>query len=159
MDLLDKYLLNILCGRLWRDFGWRVTEAQRRPGSQEHGLQDRSQMFYREAHLILKYRLTYLTFMHSLVPLCPPSWKTEYKYGTTGRRLGFSGDSEGKKSACNAGDLSSIPGSGRYPGERNANYKSRTIEKRWNSLGEMSVMYFILRRKIRSIFDQMSPEI
>ena len=28
-------------------------------------------------------------------------------------------DSDGKKSACNAGDLSSIPGSGKYPGEGN----------------------------------------
>ena len=29
--------------------------------------------------------------------------------------------SEGKESACNAGDPGSIPGSGRYPGERNGN--------------------------------------
>ena len=29
------------------------------------------------------------------------------------------GGSEGKESACNAGDLCSIPGSGRSPGERN----------------------------------------
>ena len=32
---------------------------------------------------------------------------------------GFPGASEGKESACNAGDLSSIPGSGRFPGEEN----------------------------------------
>ena len=31
--------------------------------------------------------------------------------------LGFSGGSAGKESACNAGDLGSIPGSGRFPGE------------------------------------------
>ena len=30
---------------------------------------------------------------------------------------GFSGDSDGKESARNVGDLSSIPGSGRSPGE------------------------------------------
>ena len=30
---------------------------------------------------------------------------------------GFIGISEGKKSACNAGDLGLIPGSGRSPGE------------------------------------------
>ena len=30
---------------------------------------------------------------------------------------GFSGGSAGKESACNAGNLSSIPGSGRSPGE------------------------------------------
>ena len=31
----------------------------------------------------------------------------------------FPGDSNGKESACNAGDLGSIPGSGRSPGEGN----------------------------------------
>ena len=35
--------------------------------------------------------------------------------------LGFSGGSKGKESTCNAGDLSLIPGSGRYPGEENGN--------------------------------------
>ena len=34
---------------------------------------------------------------------------------------GFPGGSDGKASACNAGDLGSIPGSGRSPGERNGN--------------------------------------
>ena len=33
----------------------------------------------------------------------------------------ISGGSEGKASACNAGDLVSIPGSGRSPGEGNSN--------------------------------------
>jgi len=33
--------------------------------------------------------------------------------------MGFPGDSNGKESACNAGDLSSIPRLGRAPGERN----------------------------------------
>ena len=32
---------------------------------------------------------------------------------------GFPGDSVGKESACNAGELGSIPGSGRCPGEGN----------------------------------------
>ena len=31
--------------------------------------------------------------------------------------LGFPGGSDGKESACNAGDLDSIPGLGRSPGE------------------------------------------
>ena len=35
--------------------------------------------------------------------------------------LGFPGDSDGKASACNAGDLGSIPGLGRSPGEGNGN--------------------------------------
>ena len=34
-------------------------------------------------------------------------------------RKGFPRSSIGKESACNAGDLGSIPGSGRYPGEGN----------------------------------------
>ena len=33
----------------------------------------------------------------------------------------FPGGSDGKASACNAGDLGSIPGQGRSPGERNSN--------------------------------------
>ena len=35
--------------------------------------------------------------------------------------LGFPGGSDGKASAYNAGDLGSIPGSGRSPGEENGN--------------------------------------
>ena len=35
--------------------------------------------------------------------------------------LGFPGGSEVKASACNAGDLGSVPGSGRSPGEGNGN--------------------------------------
>ena len=35
--------------------------------------------------------------------------------------MGFPGGSEVKVSACNAGDLGSIPGSGRSPGEGNGN--------------------------------------
>ena len=33
--------------------------------------------------------------------------------------MGFPGGLDGKESACNAGDLGSIPGSGRSPGEGN----------------------------------------
>ena len=35
--------------------------------------------------------------------------------------MGCSGGSDGKASACNAGDLGSIPGLGRSPGEGNGN--------------------------------------
>ena len=34
--------------------------------------------------------------------------------------LSFPGGSAGKESACSAGDLGSIPGLGRYPGEGNS---------------------------------------
>ena len=40
---------------------------------------------------------------------------------STSQTLGSSGGSDGKESACNAGDLSSIPGLGRSPGEGNGN--------------------------------------
>ena len=36
-------------------------------------------------------------------------------------KIGFPPGSDGKESACNAGDLCSIPGSGRSPGEGNGN--------------------------------------
>ena len=42
-------------------------------------------------------------------------------YGLCGSRSGFPGGSEGKASACSAGDLGSIPGLGRSPGEGNGN--------------------------------------
>ena len=35
--------------------------------------------------------------------------------------LGFPGSTGSKESACNAGDLGLIPGSGRFPGEGNGN--------------------------------------
>ena len=38
-----------------------------------------------------------------------------------GRQKGFPGGSDGKVSACNAGDPGLIPGSGRAPGEGNGN--------------------------------------
>ena len=37
------------------------------------------------------------------------------------KNSGFPGGSDGKESACNAEDLGSIPGSGRFPGEGNGN--------------------------------------
>ena len=36
-------------------------------------------------------------------------------------KLGFPGDSDGKESACNVGDLGLIPGLGRSPGEGTGN--------------------------------------
>ena len=38
--------------------------------------------------------------------------------------MDFPGGSEGKASAYNAGDLGSIPGSGRSPGEGNGNHST-----------------------------------
>ena len=44
-----------------------------------------------------------------------------YGSGLTSIILGFPGGSEGKESACNAGDLGSIPGLGRSPGGGHGN--------------------------------------
>ena len=38
--------------------------------------------------------------------------------------IDFPGGSDGKVSACNAGDAGSIPGSGRSPGKGNDNHSS-----------------------------------
>ena len=45
---------------------------------------------------------------------------TEYRYSRH-RYWSFPGSSNGKESACDAGDLGSIPGLRRYPGEGNGN--------------------------------------
>ena len=57
-----------------------------------------------------------------------PGWGTKIshasrpkKKGKTKAIQGFSGGSDGKESAHKAGDLGSIPGSGRSLGERNSN--------------------------------------
>ena len=42
-------------------------------------------------------------------------------YGNTDLQVTSPSDSVGKESTCNAGDTSSIPGSGRSPGEGNGN--------------------------------------
>ena len=56
-------------------------------------------------------------------------------------KLGFPGGSDGKESACIAGDLSSIPGLGRSPGERNSNplqYSCLQKSHGWRSLAGYS---------------------
>ena len=53
------------------------------------------------------------------VPFLRHSELPGHKANPEGEILGFSGGSDGKESACNVGDLSSIPGLGRSPGEEN----------------------------------------
>ena len=49
-------------------------------------------------------------------------WLTVIAKGSGARSVcGLPYGSDGKESACNAGDLGSIPGSGRSPGEGNSN--------------------------------------
>ena len=59
---------------------------------------------------------------------CKPSFKQEIRltighliWNIVQKERGFPGDSDSKESACNAGDLGSIPWSGRSPGEENGN--------------------------------------
>ena len=55
--------------------------------------------------------------LQSTVHSVPESQKTEATLHTHYLYLGFPGGSDGKEIACNMGDLGSIPGLGRSPGE------------------------------------------
>ena len=46
-------------------------------------------------------------------------WEDSLEKGQAPVFFGFPGGSDGKESACNVGDLVSIPGLGRSPGEGN----------------------------------------
>ena len=73
--------------------------------------------------------------------------------------LSFPGGSDGKASACNAGDPGSIPGWGRSPGEGNGNpvHPYMTTGKtivftRWTFIGKiMSLLFNMLSRLVNSI--------
>ena len=52
-----------------------------------------------------------------MIPVSERSLGKGIGYPPTPVFLGFSGGSAGKESSCNAGDLGSIPGLGRSPGE------------------------------------------
>ena len=54
--------------------------------------------------------VNYSSFVQLIDNLALPTWER-----------GFPGSSAGKESACNAGDLSSIPGLGRFPGRGHGN--------------------------------------
>ena len=54
-----------------------------------------------------------------VLTLCPLGSNFHY-YPYFMEEVGFSGGSAGKESACSAGDLGSIPGLGRSPGEENS---------------------------------------
>ena len=65
--------------------------------------------------------------MHSCLAVVVLGWRSMIFKNTaffllfSKSNLGFSFSSVGKESACNAGDLDSIPGLGRSPGEGNGN--------------------------------------
>ena len=66
-----------------------------------------------------------LLLLNSQLNLDTPRWRCVKNksistfWGKKWMRVGFPGSSAGKESACNAGDLGSIPGLGRSPGEGN----------------------------------------
>ena len=49
--------------------------------------------------------------------LCVVMWVSDFLKFQSPHLWGFPGDADGKESACNVGDLGSVPGSGRSPGE------------------------------------------
>ena len=53
-----------------------------------------------------------------------PSQKCEFTKFKLLQDRGLPGGSDGKKIACNAGDLGSMPGSQRFPGEGSGTYSS-----------------------------------
>ena len=87
--------------------------------------------------------------------------------------MGFPGGSEVKASACNAGDLGSIPGLGRSPGEGNGNplqyscLENRMDRGAWwatvqgvaksrTRLSNFTSLHFILQYKIKGLKNKTS---
>ena len=69
-------------------------------------------------------KLLYLKF-GTLKGILNPTMKLFRAFQPTSvTKISFPGGSEGKASACNAGDPGSIPGSGKSPGEGNGNPSS-----------------------------------
>ena len=68
--------------------------------------------------------------------------------------LGFPGGSAGKESACNVGDLGSVPGLGRSPGEENGNslqysglqnsmdFMVHRVARSWTRLSDIHTSHF-----------------
>ena len=54
--------------------------------------------------------------------------------------MGFPHSSDGNESACSAGDLGTIPGSGRSPGEESLPGKSTPVSLPGKSQGQRSLM-------------------
>ena len=91
---------------------WRRTWGHGIPGPLLHLYQPQKL----PAHQVYYWILWYLSFSRE------KSRKTRWCFPScTGIPEVLPGGSDSKESACNAGDLSSIPGSGRSPRERNGN--------------------------------------
>ena len=64
-------------------------------------------------------------------------------------QLDFPGGSDGKESACNAGDLGLIPGSGRSPGEGNGNPLHYSCLENSMERGDFSRPYSMGSQRVR----------
>ena len=63
---------------------------------------------------------------------------------------GFPGGSDSKEYACNAGDLGSIPGSGRSPGEGNSNpLQNSCLENSMDRGVSQAIVHGVTRSQIR----------
>ena len=67
--------------------------------------------------------------------------------------MGFPGGSDGKESACSAGDQSSIPGLGRSPGEGNGNSLQHSYLENPVDSGGNSLQYSCLENPVDSLVD------
>ena len=70
--------------------------------------------------------------------------------------LGFPCGSAGKESACNAGDLGSIPGLGRSPGEGKG-YSVFGKSSPVNSFTSQFILYTIIFRKCWETIKEVTP--
>ena len=108
-------------------------------------------------HLILKLilKINYLDVSNLLIPLSM-IWRynkgniIRVREGVKKHTRGFPGSSVGKEFACNAGDLGSIPGLGRSPGEGDSyplQYSTleNTVHGVWKSQTRLSNFDFHLR--------------
>ena len=60
----------------------------------------------------------------------------------------FPGGSDGKASACNAGDLGSIPGSGRFPGEGNGHPPQYSCLENPMDRGAYTLLHSMCRKEL-----------
>ena len=69
--------------------------------------------------------------------------------------MGFPGGASGKESACNAGDLDSIPGSGRSPGEGNGNPFQYSCLENPRDIGSWQAAFHSVAKR-RTLLKQLS---
>ena len=69
--------------------------------------------------------------------------------------MGFPGAAEGKESVCNVGNLGSIPGLGRSPGERNGN---PLLENSMDREAQQATVHGIAKRRSKDCKESDTTE-